>query len=90
MDDLLQQRLNRLAQDMGRLERKTDFILRPLQLEYVDKPEDSISADLVEVYALLKQGKKVEAIRAYRQRTGANAAAAITEVEKLEGEIKKK
>ncbi len=89
MEELLEKRLKELAMSNGRLERKTDFVLKHLNLEYVDKPEDSIPPELANVYALLKQGKKVEAIREYRQRTGANAATALTEVEKLESGLKK-
>jgi ribosomal protein L7/L12 len=90
MEDLLEKRLKELAMSIGRLERKTDFVLRHLNLEYVDRPEDSIPPELVTVFALLKQGKKVEAIREYRQRTGANAATAMTEVEKLESGLNRK
>lgn len=90
MDQLLEARLSQLAQAIGRLERKTDFILKQLNLQYTDDPESSIPPHLAEVYALLKQGKKMEAIKAYRQQTGAKLDEAITAVEKLETGLTRK
>ena len=84
MDQLLQERISRLAEDIGRLERKTDFILKALKLDYQDEPDNSMP----EVTALLKQGKRIEAIKAYRQRTGVNAEEAALAVDKLGGVAK--
>jgi hypothetical protein len=60
MDQILQARPSRLAEDIGRLERKTDYILKALKLDYQDEADDSMP----EVFALLKQGKRIEAIKA--------------------------
>jgi hypothetical protein len=90
MDNLLETRLSRLAQQIGRLERKTDFILKHLNLEYTDDLEASIDGFMVEVYALLKQGKKMQALQTYRKHTGADASEAMTEIDKLEAGLKKK
>lgn len=76
--------LSRLAQAIARLERKTDFILEHLNLTYVDKPGKNIPPELVEVYALAQQGKKLEAIQAYRKITKAGFEAARAAVEKIE------
>lgn len=80
----INERLSRLAQAIARLERKTDFILKELRLEYIDNPAGSIPPELVEVYALLQQGKKLEAIQAYRKVTQAGFEAARAAVEKIE------
>lgn len=80
----LNEHLSRVAQAVARLERKTDFILRHLNLEYKDEPESSVPQEFAEVYALLKQGKKVEAIRAYRMATGLGMNAAKVAVEEME------
>lgn len=75
---------SRVAQAIARLERKTDFILKQLKLEYIDQPDDSIPPELAEVAALLKQGKKLQAIAAYRKLTNADLQTANAAVEKLE------
>jgi ribosomal protein L7/L12 len=84
MDQLLEKRLNLLAQAIGRLERKTDFILKELKLEYTDDLEGSVAPELAEVVAFLKQNKKMDAIRAYRAATGAELAEAQAAVEKMQ------
>jgi ribosomal protein L7/L12 len=84
MDQLLEARLSRLAQSIGRLERKTDYILKQLKLEYTDDPEGSIPPELAEVYALLKQGKRLQAIQAYRKLTGVGVDEAANAVDGLE------
>lgn len=90
MDQLLEARLSRLAQAIGRLERKTDFILKELKLEYTDDPDSTIPPELAEMAALLKQGKKLQAIQAYRKLTGVGVDEAMVEVEEFElGLIKK-
>lgn len=80
----LNERFSRIAQAIARLERKTDFILKELKLEYIDNPEGGIPPQLAEVYALLKAGKKLQAIQAYRKVTNASAEVAKVAVEKLE------
>ncbi len=83
MDELLEKRLSQLALAIGRLERKTDFILKRLNLEYQDDPEGNIPVQLAEVYALLKKGKKIDAIREYRKQPGADMAETTTAVDKI-------
>ena len=68
MDDkTINEHLSRLSQAIARLERKTDFILDHLHLTFVDTPSNNIPPELREVAALLQQGKKLEAIQAYRK-----------------------
>jgi ribosomal protein L7/L12 len=59
---------------LSRLERKLDLVLSHLNL---DVPED----DLADIRALAQSGKKIEAIKLYRERTGAGLAEAKTAVE---------
>ncbi len=80
----LAERLEAMAQAIARLERKTDFILSQLQLTYIDNPEGSIPPELAEVYTFLKQGKRLQAIQAYRKLTNANLDVAKRAVEKME------
>jgi ribosomal protein L7/L12 len=85
MDDkTLNEQLSRMAQAVARLERKTDFILDHLNLTYVDTPGSNIPPELREVYTLLQQGKKLEAIKAYRNITKAGFEAARAAVDKIE------
>ena len=81
---VLSERLSQLAQDIGLLERKTDFILKALNLTYIDDPGASIPPELAEVYALVRQGKKIQAIQEYRKQTGAGLGQAKSAVDKLE------
>lgn len=85
MDDrTINEHLSRLSQAIARLERKTDFLLEHLNLTFVDQPGRTIPPELKEVYAFLQQGKKLEAIQAYRKVTQAGFEAAKTAVEKIE------
>ncbi len=77
--------LNELAEAILQLQRKTDFILQALKLEYIDDPSISIPPDLAkEISALLRQGKKMQAIQAYRSRLGGFMEDAKAAVEKIE------
>jgi hypothetical protein len=80
----INEQFSRVAQAVARLERKTDFILKELKLEYIDNPAGSVPPQLAEVYALLKQGKKLQAIQAYRKLTNASPEAARVAIEDLE------
>jgi hypothetical protein len=80
----LNERFSRLAQAIARLERKTDFILRNLQLEYVDNPGDSIPPQLAQIHTLLKQGKRLQAIMEYRKLTNASLEDAKVALDQLE------
>ncbi|MEV6275734.1 hypothetical protein [Nocardia sp. NPDC051832] len=51
----------RLERKIDRLERKLDLIL-----EHLNIPDPSLAFDYAEVDALIKRGKKIQAIKAYR------------------------
>jgi ribosomal protein L7/L12 len=73
----------RNSQRIARLERKVDFILKELGLEYEGREEDSFPG-LDEVKDLLRQGRKIQAIKVYRQRTGVGLREAKEAVERIE------
>ncbi len=74
----------RISQAVARLERKTDFILKELKLNYVDDPNSNVPPELAEIYALVRAGKKLEAIQAYRKQSGADLNTAKLFVEQVE------
>ncbi len=79
MDDHeLSYRFNAQKLAIARLERKINFILTELKLDY---PEEEVPPESKEVVAFLKQGDMMAAIKAYRQATGApfNEAKAYVE-----------
>ena len=62
-----------LAAAVAQLQRKTDFILKQLKIEYVDDPAGSLPPDLAaKLTALIRQGKKgeLEAVKLYRSQAG--------------------
>ncbi len=79
----LMAQITQLATAVGELQRKVDFILTELKLEY----KDTMSPELEEVRALLRQGKKLEAIMAYRRQTKAGLDSAKAAVESIEAGI---
>jgi ribosomal protein L7/L12 len=69
-------RLGRVDRRLARVERKLDAIADRLGVP-VEEPE------LAEVTELLRQGKKIQAIKAYRDSTGADLKEARDAVERL-------
>jgi ribosomal protein L7/L12 len=69
-------KLGRVDRRLARVERKLDAIADRLGVS-TEEPE------LAEVSALLRQGKKIQAIKAYRDRTGADLKEARDAVERL-------
>ena len=69
---------------LNRLERKVDFLLRELNL--VEREEAALldfDPDLTEVAALVRQNRKIEAIKLYRELTGAGLKEAKEAVDRL-------
>jgi ribosomal protein L7/L12 len=66
----------RLTRRLERMERKLDAIVVQLGVT-VEEP------GLAEVTALLREGKKIQAIKAYRENTGADLKEARDAVERL-------
>jgi len=62
------------------LEAKVDFMLKQLKIEFVDDTQDPYTA---QVSALVAQGKVMDAIKFYREKTGTDLATAKAFVEGL-------
>jgi ribosomal protein L7/L12 len=73
------QEVFQLRQRVTRLERQVALLMERLGVEYEDEVEDV----LPEVLHALQRGRKIEAIRRYREATGATLRAAKTYVESL-------
>ena len=71
-----------LRQRVDRLERHIDFLTQALGLTYEDEPP-AVSPQLID---LLRRGKKIMAIKVYRQTTGASLSACKEYIESLEEE----
>jgi len=69
-----------LTRRMRLLEAKVDFMLKELKIEFVDDTAEPYAA---QVNALVAQGKVLDAIRYYREQTGADMASAKAFVEGL-------
>ncbi len=69
-----------LTRRLRLLEAKVDFMLKELKIEFVDDAQD---AYMTQVNALVAQGKVLDAIRYYREQTGADLASAKAFVEGL-------
>jgi len=66
MDD--SSRITALQAKVGELERRLDFVMRHLELDYED---ESLSPAVTEAADRLRKGDKLEAIKVYREMTGA-------------------
>jgi len=82
MDDTT--RITNLQMKVAELERKLDFVMKHLDLEFPDDPQSPL---IVEVTRLLRQGNRLEAINLYREQTNVNLKAAKDAVEELARQI---
>lgn len=78
-----EQDLMTLRARVTELESKLDFIYRKLGIEYIDNPGMADS----HILSLLKQGNKLEAIKAYRELTNSGLAEAKNAVDKIESTL---
>ena len=78
------ERLSALMLKVGELERKLDFVMQHLKLQYHEAPQ---SAAQSEVLKWLRQGNKIAAIKAYREITGTGLKEAKDAVEALERQM---
>jgi ribosomal protein L7/L12 len=78
------QRILELETKVEVLERKLDLAMRHLGLTYAD---GTMSRTEAEVGVLLAKGDKIEAIKVYRDATGADLKAAKEAVEALERKL---
>ncbi len=74
------QRLVELAQKFSALERKVDYMMRELKLEY----KEDAPRELDEIEKLLRANRRLEAIKVYRERHKVGLAEAKTAVERIE------
>ncbi len=72
--------IDQRKQRVAKLEREVSPLMRTLQLEHKEKPV-VIDAKLV---TLLRKGRKIEAIRLYKEITGCSLREAKDHVESLE------
>ncbi len=86
MDQKTITRLNALAKSIARLEKKVDFILAELKLNYVE--ETDYPPALAEVVALIKDGKLAAAVKAYMQASAVSMTEAKAAVDTMDMEIK--
>jgi hypothetical protein len=68
---------------VAELERRLDFIYKKLGVEYFDDPGMADS----HIISLIKSGKKLEAIKAYRELTNSGLAEAKNAVDKIESSL---
>jgi ribosomal protein L7/L12 len=86
MDAIESQRLTSLIKQVNQLERKVDFLLKHLNLEYKEEePEVTIQP---QVEKLLQQGKQLDAIKLFQMETGLGLREAKEAVMKIEQEMK--
>ena len=69
-----------LQQKVAKLERQVAFLLQHLGLEYSEEPNIDVSP---EILALAHQGKTLEAIKLFREETGADLKTAKEFIESL-------
>ena len=73
-------RLGEVSRRLSALERKVDFIITALKLDYQEPPEPAYMA---QVRALAAQRKVIDAIKLYRENTGASLVDAKNFVENM-------
>ena len=78
------ERISQLMFKVGELERKLDFVMQQLKLQYRDEP---LSAAQAEALKWLRQGNKIEAIKAYRAATGLGLKEGKDAVDALEQKL---
>lgn len=73
-----ERRIVRMERRLGLLERKIDAVLEHLGVPIIEPGFEQVEE-------LLRQGRKIQAIKVYRERTGAGLAEAKDAVERLSG-----
>ncbi|MEU3465208.1 ribosomal protein L7/L12 [Streptomyces sp. NPDC006733] len=77
----LERKVDRVERRIKLMERRQELILTHLGVE------DPLSPDLRPIDELLRQGKKIQAIKVYRELTGAGLQEAKEAVERLPGNV---
>ena len=73
-------RIGALQREVARLKNQVAFLLKELKLEYVEPPESAMDK---QIRSLLEQNKPMDAMRVYRETTGASLSEAKTYIEKV-------
>ena len=71
----------KLRQRVAKLERQVAFLTERLGVAYHDEPDVGVSPEILD---LLRRGRKIQAIKLYRQGTGASLRQAKEFVDSLE------
>jgi ribosomal protein L7/L12 len=69
-----------LRRRVSKLERQVNFLLNHLQINYPEETDSEITQEIIE---LVRMGRKIEAIRLYRELTGVGLKEAKEAVEAL-------
>ena len=75
----IEQEVFQLRQRVAKLERQVAFLMEALDLAYQDEP----GAVSPEIIRLVQQGRKIAAVKLYREMTGVGLKAAKTFIESL-------
>lgn len=75
----IERKVDRADRRTARVERKLDLVIEHLGIE-----AGPLAPALDGVYALVRDGKKIEAIKAYREATGVGLKEAKEEVDRIE------
>lgn len=70
-----------LKQRVSKLERQVAALFAHLNVEYKDEPNSGVSPEIVE---LVRKGRKIEAIKRYREETGVGLREAKEFIESLD------
>lgn len=70
-----------LGQRVAKLERQMAFLLENSGLKYQDHPNRDVSPEILD---LVRRGRKIEAIKVYREQTGASLKLAKDFIDSLE------
>jgi len=73
-----------LKQQSAKLERQITFLFDHLGLDYPDEPDQGVSPVIME---LVRQGRKVAAVKQYRHETGVGLREAKEFVDSLEDQM---
>ncbi len=74
------EQIKQLRARVAKLERTVAFLLSKLEIEYVDDPAPEVDPD---VFKLVQAGKTIEAIKLYREKTGADLRTAKDFIESM-------
>jgi large subunit ribosomal protein L7/L12 len=75
------QQISELRQRVALLERQVAFLMEQLGVEYYEEPNAGVPPEILD---LVRQGRKIEAIKLYRQETGVGLREAKEFVDALE------